>query len=148
MPTLNHSSSHSATIVKPICGMFATMVEYKDRLQQAMEDARISPSELAGRLGTTYQAVKKVLDGKSGAFNAINHAKVAQMLEVDSDWLALGLGSKERRTTDWPFTRIELGKVQQMRQDDKMMLEAAILLSAADLGFDIKPVAQEARAVG
>ncbi|MCZ4331072.1 S24 family peptidase [Castellaniella denitrificans] len=70
------------------------MVEYKDRLAEAMKNENVSTNDLAGVLGMTYQAVKKVLDGKSGAFNAINHAKAAAHLRVTSDWLALGIGPR------------------------------------------------------
>ena len=49
------------------------MVEYKDRLAEAMAAANASVQDLAGVLDASYQAVKKVLDGKSGAFNAINN---------------------------------------------------------------------------
>ncbi|WP_343819475.1 LexA family transcriptional regulator [Castellaniella daejeonensis] len=66
------------------------MVEYKDRLADAMERANVTVNELADALDTSYQAVKKVLDGKSGAFSAINNAKAAARLRVTSDWLALG----------------------------------------------------------
>lgn len=80
------------------------MVEYRDRLADAMEGENVSIHELAGILGMTYQAVKKVLDGKSGAFNAINHAKAAAHLRVSSDWLALGieprdLGDEQKHVT-------------------------------------------------
>lgn len=63
-----------------------------------MAAASASAQDLAGVLDTSYQAVKKVLDGKSGAFNAINNAKAAAYLHVTSDWLALG--SEPRHADD------------------------------------------------
>lgn len=68
------------------------MVKYRDRLNFAMEAADVDASELARRMGVTYQAVKKVLDGRSNAFSAPNNAKAAQNLKVSSDWLATGRG--------------------------------------------------------
>ena len=52
--------------------------------------------QLSDALDSTYQAVKKVVDGKSSAFNATNNAKAARHLNVSGDWLALGLGSSDR----------------------------------------------------
>lgn len=70
------------------------MVEYKDRLAEAMQDANVSAKWLAGKLGLSYQAVKKVLDGKSASFTAQNHDIVATLLKVSSSWLANGIGQK------------------------------------------------------
>lgn len=70
--------------------MFTTMVEYKDRLETAMKASGTSHQKLADALGVSYQAVKKVTDGKSKAFDAFNNARAARILGVTSDWLALG----------------------------------------------------------
>lgn len=75
-------------------GMIATMVEYKDRLAEAMRDASVTASGLAGELGLSYQAVKKVLDGKSASFTAQNHDLAATFLKVSSSWLANEIGPK------------------------------------------------------
>ncbi len=72
------------------------MIYYSDRLVWAMEKAGTSIRELAEVLGTSYQAVKKVIDGRSAAFNSANNARAAQYLNVSSDWLAIGLGPFER----------------------------------------------------
>lgn len=68
------------------------MVEYGDRLQQAMSAAGMSTSELARRMGLSYQAVKKVLNG--GSFNTENNSAAAKVLGVHSDWLATGKGER------------------------------------------------------
>jgi len=71
------------------------MPDYKDRLKRAMLEAPGAPvttQQLADKLGVSYQAVKKVLDGKSSAFDARNNAKAAEFLGVRSDWLAIGEG--------------------------------------------------------
>lgn len=72
------------------------MIYYSDRLTWAMEKAGVSVRELATVLSTSYQAVKKVLDGRSTAFNSANNAKAALFLNISSDWLALGIGPVER----------------------------------------------------
>lgn len=141
MPTLNHSSAIEATIVRPFCGMFPTMVEYKDRLQKAMDEAGVSANKLADELDTTYQGVKKVIDGKSNAFSAANNAKAARFLGVSGDWLAIGEGPM--RVTDyWPFDRIDQDKVRALGRDDRMALQAGIIFAAAELNLDIKTPAK------
>ena len=71
--------------------IFTTMVDYKQRLNQAMGETT-SVRQVASALGVSYQAVKKVVDGKSAAFTAENNAKVSKFLRVSPDWLATGLG--------------------------------------------------------
>lgn len=77
-------------------GTIPTMVEYRERLANAMKEANVQASELAGAVGISYQAVKKVLDGVSNAFSADNNSKAAKFLHVSSDWLATGRGERKR----------------------------------------------------
>ena len=49
-------------------GTLITMVHYKDRLAEAMKKTEMTASALATTLGVSYQAVKKVLDGSTRAF--------------------------------------------------------------------------------
>ncbi len=69
------------------------MVEYKDRLVEAMTTAGVRTSALAAAIGISYQGVKKVLDGKSAGFGLVNNARAATFLNVTSHWLATGEGS-------------------------------------------------------
>lgn len=68
------------------------MVEYRDRLKQAMDEAKpkVSIAALARAMGISYQAVKKVVDGASNSFSAENNSRAAKLLGVSSDWLASG----------------------------------------------------------
>jgi hypothetical protein len=47
---------------------------------------------MADELKVSYQAVKKVVDGKSNAFTAANNDTASRFLGVNSRWLATGKG--------------------------------------------------------
>ena len=57
-----------------------------------MSRAGFTVATLAKELELSYQAVKKVSDGLSSAFNAPNHDKAATILGVSSSWLANEIG--------------------------------------------------------
>lgn len=63
-----------------------------------MDGHGITAIDLASRMRVTYQAVKKVLDGKSKAFGTENNSAAAIILDVDPDWLATGKGHASRST--------------------------------------------------
>ena len=88
------------------------MVEYSDRLNHALRENGVTARQLAAHLGVTYQAVKKVIDGKSAALNAPNHVLTATFLGISSEWLALGKGlmrsansaePESVKIEKWPF---------------------------------------------
>lgn len=114
------------------------MVEYKDRLADAMAEASLSVQKLADQIATSYQTVKKVLDGKSASFSALNNSLAAQALNVSSDWLATGKGPRVPASTDWPFEEIDLSKLRALDLKSMLRLEGAILTAADQLGIDIK----------
>lgn len=66
------------------------MVNYSDRLKAAMSLRSVNVAQLASAMEISYQAVKKVLDGKTSAFGSVNNLMAARYLSVDSDWLAAG----------------------------------------------------------
>jgi len=68
------------------------MVDYKDRLAAAMKEAGVTKTQLAARLGVSYQAIKKLIDGVSHSMTAANNAAAAAYLQVSSEWLATGKG--------------------------------------------------------
>jgi len=70
------------------------MVEYKDRLKEAMDDLSIGRTQLANVLGISYQAVRKVLLGESSGFDLENHNAACAFLGVRSEWLLSGKGPK------------------------------------------------------
>lgn len=66
------------------------MVNYSERLKAAMTLRSVNTSQLATAMKISYQAVKKVIDGKTSAFGSLNNLTAARYLSVDSDWLADG----------------------------------------------------------
>lgn len=68
------------------------MDEYKDRLLSAMKRVNMTTQQLADKIGISYQAVKKVIDGKSAGFGIINNVRAADVLQVNSNWLVTGSG--------------------------------------------------------
>jgi len=71
------------------------MIEYSERLHAALKARNVTISQLAGGMGVSYQAVKRVLEGLSKAFSAANNTKAATFLRINPDWLATGLGEME-----------------------------------------------------
>lgn len=71
------------------------MVDFSQRLAEAMQDAGETASSFAKKMGLSYTAIKKLLNGQSKSFDAPNNAKAAGILGVYSDWLATGIGPKK-----------------------------------------------------
>ena len=69
------------------------MIEYKERLLEAMGLRDMTVASLSKALSISYQAVKKVVNGKSASFGLVNNQRAAQVLGVSADWLATGQGS-------------------------------------------------------
>ncbi len=85
-------------MVKPVAGNLARVRNYNERLMAAMADSKVSVTALSKHLKISYQAVKKVCDGKSSAFNSENNSKAAAYLGVSADWLATGRGARNPST--------------------------------------------------
>lgn len=66
---------------------------YSERLVEAMKARGVSKTQLSQRLGISYQAVKKAVEG--GRFGTENHLAAAHILGVRSEWLANGSGSRD-----------------------------------------------------
>lgn len=97
---LNHSSLLTATMVFNPADMVATMVDFADRLQQAMAEHQppMRIAELARELGVSYTAIKKLLEGESKSFSSSNGLKAAAILKVRPDWLLRGVGEMRGST--------------------------------------------------
>lgn len=103
------------------------MVEYKDRLAEAMSACGMTAAQLATALGTSYQAVKKVLDGKSSAFTAANNSIAAKLMNVSPDWLATGTGPRERGegSVTWPFST-PYEDYEELPREKKLQLDSRV----------------------
>lgn len=69
-----------------------TMVDYWSRLKPEMEAKGVTKADLSRKLGISYQAIKKVVDG--GAFGVENNFKAARLLGLSPEWLSSGRGPK------------------------------------------------------
>jgi transcriptional regulator with XRE-family HTH domain len=68
------------------------LIDYSDRLVWAMAQADFDTTKLSKALGLSYQAVKKVEQGKSKSLSAYNNQIAADVLGVNARWLATGIG--------------------------------------------------------
>lgn len=98
------------------------MVEYKDRLTQALALAQRSTKDLQQHLNVTYQAMKKLENGKTKFFSAENNARAARFLDVDAYWLATGEGHP-RPLMPWPFPMILPSQYAQLDSNFRRQLE-------------------------
>lgn len=85
----------NATMIACGPSTIESMVDYSDRLEAAMQRAGVKTRQVAEALGVSYQAVARLLDGKSKAFTAENNSKAAAFLKVSPDWLASGKGEMD-----------------------------------------------------
>lgn len=97
-----------------------------------MDAAGVKVSPLAKKLGVSYQAVAKVLDGRSNAFTAANNAAAAAFLGVSPDWLATGVGAQKTRPLSplaldiaRAFDRLPMERRQQMHAHLMYTIELA-----------------------
>ena len=90
--TLNYSSMQNTTSVHLRHETITTMVELSERFQAALKHAGSTVSAVAAATGLSYQALKKVYDGKTKSQAAPNNRKIAEFLGVSSDWLSEGIG--------------------------------------------------------
>lgn len=60
-----------------------------------MDAASADVTSLAKALDISYQAVRKVLDGRTKSFTAQNNTKAAAWLGVNPDWLSSGTGEMQ-----------------------------------------------------
>ena len=112
-----------------------------------MAYASIKTTPLAKAMGVSYQAVKRVEDGLSKAFNASNNAIAARALGVDPDWLANGesatvVPKEHAGERDEEFTHVRrvavkfsngTGKVIYYEEDDPPLAFRADFLRSAGI---------------
>ncbi|KAF1019654.1 MAG: HTH-type transcriptional regulator PrtR [Paracidovorax wautersii] len=68
------------------------MIDFQERLAKAMEVAGVKTADLAKAIGVSYQAIKRLEEGKAKSFSSANNSKAADALGVSARWLATGEG--------------------------------------------------------
>jgi hypothetical protein len=97
--------------------MVEPLSPYAGRLQAAMRHAGKAPEDskaagwLAEKLGVSYQAAKKAINGETKMLAADNNVKAAHALKVNSEWLATGRGSMLGPA--WPFSDVLLTAIHR-----------------------------------
>jgi transcriptional regulator with XRE-family HTH domain len=84
----------------------AYMSTLADRLREAMREAGMSQTDLAGRCGVKQPSVAGWLNEKAKFIRGANLLAAAKALGVSHDWLATGKGPKKlgvSSTAEWPF---------------------------------------------
>lgn len=132
-------------------GNLATMVDYWERLQAAITHAGVTLRDLQLHLDVSYQAMKKVADGKTKSLSAENNAHAARFLKVNSHWLATGqetmtspesqhwkeqpghppLSAQEANATylenrSWPFESVSYTDYARLSERQKGLIEGYI----------------------
>lgn len=92
--SLNHSSAEDATADQFSEGTVRPMSSLSDRFNNCLEESRSSITEAAKAIGISYQAVKKIVDGKTHTMSSVNSEAAARFFGVSSYWLATGIGPK------------------------------------------------------
>jgi len=111
------------------------MDTYQERLADAMGE-KFTEKDLMRVTGVSYQAVKKVMQGKSTCFDTIHNVEAAKLLGVASDWLAIGEGPRERAPQPSGQDALRSGKDLQMIFD-MIPVDAPTREPAYNACFDI-----------
>ena len=125
------------------------MVEFRFRLLEAMEHAKVGRDALRSKLRVTRVAIDKLLDGRSKSMSAENCALTADYLGVCGFWLATGQGSmlpnKEPFTgvreksapytittaSDWPMQEVSLQEYRTLNERQQGYIEGQVRLLLA-----------------
>lgn len=118
--------------------MISTLSE---RLREAMKGPPVvNGLQLAKACGVKPASVSGWLSGKSKSMEGSNLLAAARLLNVDPDWLATGVGRKERFTGvaqelarydihhagSWPFHTVSLAEVNDLTQFELGQVEGFI----------------------
>lgn len=122
------------------------MSALKDRIEELQKKTGWNDTQMARAAGVSRSAVAQWAGKGSKIIHAITDVEVALNLERETGysalWIAKGLGPKmaqERVSAEfWPFHTIDEAKVRALDDTKRNQLEAAIIISAAQLGLDVK----------
>ncbi|CAB3644234.1 HTH-type transcriptional regulator PrtR [Trinickia soli] len=112
-----------------------TMTTLAERLQVALDQAKMKQIELARRVGITRGAVSLWLKGATTKVEGENLVKAAQVLGVSPNWLATGRG------------RMKSASPREIALEDNPEYPAIrrvkIKISAGVTGFGVEPLADD-----
>lgn len=123
------------------------MSALKDRIEELQRKMNWNDAQMAKAAGVSRSAVAQWAGKGSKIIHAISDVEVALNLERETGysalWIAKGVGPKpatHRVSAEfWPFATIDEQKVRALDPArERMQLEAAIILSAAQLDLDVK----------
>lgn len=106
-----------------------------------------NPQQIATVAGVSRSAAAQWLGQGSKIIHTIGNMQAAENLERATGfkalWIAKGDGpkhvnAKDLPKDDWPLPLIDEEKVRSLDSKDLVRLEAAILITAAQVGLDIK----------
>jgi hypothetical protein len=119
------------------------MGDYQQRLLDSMKHASVDEHALAKALQVSYQAVKKVTEGKTNAFNAYNNAKAAQFLGVGSGyWLATG--EPEPQAAQYSPQALDVARsLDAIADPDQRQKLYAVMMQSVQLAQAPKPPVTE-----
>ena len=128
------------------------MSALKERIEEVQAKTGWNDTQMAKAAGVSRSAVAQWAGKGSKIIHAITDVEVALKLERETGysalWIAKGIGpkqAKQRAAAEfWPFQTIDEQKVLALDpQKERMQLEGAILLAAAQLGLDVKKNAEK-----
>lgn len=104
-------------------------VDYVDRLNWALERAAMDPATLAKRLKVTRNSISKLVNRRgSRNLNAKNSAAAAIVLEVSSDWLAMGGKIPWQRDYPWSVEATEIAYLYDQVRDESARRQAKLVM--------------------
>lgn len=109
----------------------------KDWILAARNHAKITQTQLGDRLGVSKGNVSAWENGRHEA-SYDQLIKIAEITAYTEPLPGLEQGIKVVPTSAWPFQKVSESKIKSLQSDERIQLETAILLSAAQLGLDIK----------
>lgn len=112
-------------------------MDIKDWILAARNHAKITQTQLGDRLGVSKGNVSAWENGRHEA-SYDQLIKIAEITAYPEPLPGLEQGIKVVPASAWPFQKVSESKIKSLQSDERIQLETAILLSAAQLGLDIK----------
>lgn len=118
--------------------IFSTLagMEMKDWILAARQFAKLTQPQLGEAMGLTKGNISAWEKGRHEA----SHEQLVKIAAITGFPEPLpGMSEPvQSLTAKWPFTSIDEGKVRSLDDAQRNQLEAGIILSAAQLGLDVK----------